>query len=69
MKEKYVQKIDVLLESCRAHMNLLIGELKAGVDDWAEEQLRRLENDVLKIREAFTRGLKDKSPEKKEVKQ
>jgi len=66
MKEKYVNEIDVLLESCRAHMNLLIGELKVGVDDWAEEQLRRLENDVLRIREVFMRGVKDRSQEKKE---
>jgi len=66
MKEKYVNEIDVLLESCRAHMNLLIGELKVGVDDWAEEQLRRLENDILRIREAFERGVKEMRSEKKE---
>jgi len=29
MKEKYIHKIDVLLESLRSHMNLLIGALKA----------------------------------------
>jgi len=69
MKEEYIKKIDILLESLRAHMNLLIYELKAGIDEYAEEQLKRIYEDFLEIKDTFKEGLEDTTPEKKEEKQ
>jgi hypothetical protein len=69
MKEEYIKKIDILLESLRAHMNLLIYELKAGIDDYAREQYKRIEEDIDEIGGTLKKGLEDKTPEKKEEKQ
>jgi len=56
MNEKYVNKIDIILESLRAHMNLLILELKQGLDDYAEKQLKRIKEDVKEIEKTFYKG-------------
>ena len=69
MKEKYIHTIDVLLESLRSHMNLLIGELKEHQDEYAAEQLTRIERDVKVIRNTFDEGLREKNEEEKEEKE
>lgn len=49
-------------------MNLLIGELKEGCDEYAAEQLTRIERDVKMIRNTFEEGLRDKIEKEKENK-
>ena len=68
MDKEYVHKIDVYLESLRAHMNLLIGELKEGCDEYAAEQLTRMERDVKMIRNTFEEGLRKEMEKEKEEK-
>jgi len=41
-------------------MNLLILELKEGLDDYAEKQLQRIKEDVKKIEETFYEGKEKK---------
>jgi len=58
MEEKYIQKLDYLLESLRAHMNLFIYEAKAGLEDIAQEQLARMTEDLKMIQDTFLEAKK-----------
>jgi archaellum component FlaC len=68
MKEEDVKKLDILLESIRAHMNLFIFPMKEKTFDFAEIQLQRLESDIRELRRIFELAKGDKTSEEKEEK-